>query len=75
MVHTADINAVFLLVQRLSELCRRNHPEMPDVSELFLKLRKEQLHLHLEKLETQNPGLAAKLQELIDQSSTIFPYT
>jgi hypothetical protein len=74
-VQTADINAVFLLVSRLAEIVRRNHPDTPDMSDTFLKVRKHFLQQHLESIETSNPALAARLQQLIDQSCTIFPPT
>ena len=73
-VQTADISSLLLLVERLGQIVRRDHPDTPEVSETFLKIRKHLLQQRLESLETQNPGMAARLQELIDKAATIFPY-
>jgi site-specific recombinase len=75
VLQTADINALFLLVRRLEEMLRPNYPDMPDLADLFLQLRKEQLQQHLEAAETKDPAFAARLQQMIDESCTIFPPT
>ena len=66
----ADINALLLVVQSLSEIVRRNQPDTPCVTELHLKLRKQLLQQHLEAMESVSPGTAAKLQALLDGSPT-----
>ena len=73
-VQTADISSLLLLVERLSQIVRRDHPDTPVATEMFLAIRKPLLQQQLEQMETQNPALAARLQELIDKSSTIYPY-
>jgi len=42
-VQTADINALYLLVNKLAEILRRDHPDTPDLTDLFLRFRKAQL--------------------------------
>jgi hypothetical protein len=73
-IQTADNVALQIVVQRLSEFVRRDHPDTPDVPELFLKVRKHMLQLQLESMEKTHPAMAARLQQLIDQACTIYPY-
>jgi hypothetical protein len=72
-IQTADVSALLALVQQLATIVRREHPDTPDVTALFLQTRKELLHRYLEAVETRDPALAARMQELIDTSCTRFP--
>lgn len=73
-IQTADVNALYALVRRLERSLRPHAPDLPDLSDMFLEVRKRELQRALENLEKTHPGEAARFQQLIDQSCTIFPY-
>lgn len=73
-IQTADVNSLLIILTRLAETVRRGHTDAPDVPELHLKIRKHFLQKQLEAMETIDPARAARLQQLIEQSATIYPY-
>lgn len=73
-IQTADINSLLLVVTRLAEIVRRDHADAPDVAALHLRFRKCLLQHQLEAMEKTDPARAARFQQLIDESCTIYPY-
>jgi len=71
----AEIASAHLCLLGLASYVRRQAPDLPDMNELYLQLRKQCLQRQLEKLEALDPALAARLLQLIDSSSTNFPPT
>lgn len=74
LVQAADISALLGTICILRDALRKHHPLLPDVSQSFLTTRREIVHRELEDLETKNPALAAKVQQMIDKSSTNYPF-
>ena len=74
LIQTVDLSSLLLAIEQVVASLRPQHPELPDVSALFLRERKRLLQQELEHLETSNPGFAARLQELIDRSCTRHPF-
>ena len=75
LIQTADVSSLLRAIEQVVETLRPQHPELPDVSALFLRERKRLLQQELEHLETSNPALAARLQALIDRSCTRYPFS
>ena len=73
-IQAADVSSLLIILSQLEKIVRRDHPDMPDLQQQFLETRKLLLQQQLESMEKNNPALAARLQQLIDQSCTIFPY-
>ena len=74
-IQTADVASLLILLERLAQFVRQHQPDVPDVGIEFLKLRKIQLQHRLEAMEMTDPARAARFQQLIDQSCTIYPPT
>ena len=74
MIQTADVSSLLLVVQQLASVVRRDHPDLLDIDELFLRTRKILLQKQLEFLETTNPELAAKIQDRVDASCQNYPF-
>lgn len=73
-VQTADIHSLLSVVTQLAEIVRRDHADTPDVGALHLRFRKHLLQAQLEAIEQIDPARAARLQRLIDDAATIYPY-
>ena len=74
LTQSADVSALIALYSSIREALKDAAPELPTIERDFLALRKKFLHIQLEQLENSNPELAARLQEVIDSSSTNFPF-
>jgi hypothetical protein len=73
-VQTADVSALQSICSEMSQLLRKLGVQLPEAESAFLQRRKAILQRTLEILETSQPGRAARLQELIEKSSVIFPF-
>lgn len=71
---SADISALVSTLQCLADSCRAAGVQVPDVSEDWLERRKQIAQKALESLEISNPAYAAKIQELIDDNCTNYPF-
>jgi hypothetical protein len=70
----ADISALVATLQGLADSCRAAGVQVPDVSEDWLERRKQIAQTTLESLEFSNPAYAARIQELIDDNCTNYPF-
>jgi hypothetical protein len=74
LIQTADTSSVLAVVQAVADTLRDDYPELPDVGAQFLKRRTELVQLMLEDYEKKDPALAARMQQMIDESSKYFPF-
>lgn len=74
LVQAADTSALLTTIQLIENAVRPAHPDLPDLSQVFLTRRKAVLHLILEQLETRNPAFAAQMQALIDRDAQNQPF-
>ncbi len=73
MTSSADVLALYTIVGRLADAVRQSGVPVPDVTAEFLQRRKMMLQKQLESVEKSNPGLAARLLEVIDTIDTVYP--
>lgn len=69
--NAADLLSIYILLRKLAP---KLGIEGKDLDADFLRERKLILHKLLENLEKTQPERAAKLQEVIERSSTTFPF-
>lgn len=74
LVQAADISSLLQIVQLLAASLRKMQPDLVDLDALFVDQRKKTVQAWLEGYETTNPALAARLQQLLDQSCTHLPF-
>jgi hypothetical protein len=73
-VQSADVSALLLLCSANHKILSKVFHELPAVGATFLRLRKKLLHTQLEQLENTQPALAARIQQMIDEASTLYPF-
>lgn len=73
-VQSAELTSMQGLLAHIQAVLGPHHTELSSLVKTFFVARNRVLQSHLELLETRNPALAARLQELIDQSSRNFPF-
>lgn len=74
LLQAADISSLLELVLVLGAAVRQSHPDLPDLARQFLTLRRKSVQTALESCETTHPAVAARLQELIDNSCANYPF-
>jgi hypothetical protein len=70
---SAEISALAYIYLSLRDRLAPAIPELPTLSEDFVRERKKSIQAQLELIEKTRPEFAARLQALIDSSSTILP--
>ena len=74
LVQAADVSSLLATIRAVGAAVRKDHPDLVDVDASFLSLRKQYLHGLLEDYEDTDPAFAARLQQVIDESSKNFPF-
>lgn len=72
-LQAAEVFALQGVVATLGGLLLRKTGETFDTAGEFVKLRRLFVHAQLEGLERTRPGLAARLQEMLEQACKTFP--
>ena len=70
---SVDVSSVLLVLEEFRNQLEKDYPNIASPTERFLVYRKNMFHLLMEQMEEDDPGLAGRIQELIDIHCTEFP--
>jgi hypothetical protein len=72
-LNEADLSSVLQVLEEYHSVLQHTFPDLPHPNTRFLELRKELFLKSIEQIEEADPGLAGRIQDLIDTHLTNYP--